>query len=79
MQTAAQLREKLHSAKEQFDGEVFGICRMPQEQRLARWNAFLKDAAPLVQELRKAERYESRVGIRQAVDHNLHARAILSP
>lgn len=64
MKTAAFLRGELFREKEQFDRAVFdqGFTR---DERLAKWQAFLLRVAPISEALKKAERYEARVGIRQ--------------
>lgn len=69
MKTAAFLRGELFREKELFDRAVFdkGFTR---DERLAKWQAFLVRVAPITQELKKAERYESRVGIRAARQQN---------
>ncbi len=65
MKTAAYLRDELFREKEQFDRAVFDKGFTPDE-RLIRWQVFLARVAPINEALKKAERYELRVGIRQA-------------
>ncbi len=64
MKTAAALRGDLFREKEQFDRAVFDHGFTPEE-RLSKWQAFLVKVQPLMQQLKQADKYESKVRIRQ--------------